>query len=1297
MPTSSNNPDMTLAELRQRLGQCMLLDRARIGRRLQRLDRHRNRVKELGIVHDKIERSLRLLERRRRELPQTSYPEELPISACRAEIQRAIEEHPVVVVAGDTGSGKSTQLPKICLDAGRGIMGKIVCTQPRRVAALSVSQRIAEELGVTWGREVGSKIRFKDHTAPETYIKMVTDGILVAEIQGDPDLLEYDTVIVDEAHERSLNIDFLIGYLRLLRRRRRDLKIVITSATIDTEAFSQAFDQAPVIQVQGRVFPVEVRYWPLEELLENREEYTYIDAVLTAVAQTLQETREGDVLVFLPGENDILETRDRLRERTEGVEILPLFGRLSAADQQRIFRRGAKRRIVLSTNVAETSLTVPGIRYVVDTGMARISRYNPRTHTHRLPIEPVSQSSADQRKGRCGRLEGGICIRLYGEEDYHARPRFTSPELQRANLADVILRMLAHRIGDVRSFPFLDPPGESSIQGGIRQLQELGALDDDQQLTRLGRRMARMPLAPTVARMVLQADQEGVLEEVLVVAAAISVQDPRERPMELKAQADEMHQRFVHPESDFLTLTNIWNAYRGLGGRPTQGQMRRFCRQNFLSFMRMREWRDIHQQIRETLRELGGFKWSRGKGSYDGVHRAVLSGLLSNIALKQERNLYRAARDREVMIFPGSGLFVRKDAKKGSSPEWIVAAEIVETSRLFARTVARIQPEWLEDLGAHLCRYSHKEPYYNAPAARVLVRETVTLHGLAVLQRRVPFNRIDPQAATEIFIRAALVPGVISCPHRFLEKNQQLQNKVETWQTRIREYHGLDVDESAFQFYAARLENVSSIHDLNRAVREQITTNADFLTMSERDLVGSRDTAVNRAWFPDFLQVEGRQLPLTYAYSPGAEEDGLTLALPYKMVEAIDPEVLEWLVPGFLEEKVVHLLRSLPKALRRQLIPIPQQAHEIAAELRPDGGPFMETLEAFIESRYGLRISPGDWGEQPLPNHLKMRVDIQGANRESLVAGRNLAGMADRLERHDTPVEAKAWTQAQGKWEQSELLAWTFGDLPERIEIAAAAGVPLVAFPGIEVGDLGVDLRLFRSRREARDTSRTGVFRLAQIQLEKELAWLEKTLRELDQFFPASRFIGDKNGVRHAALTHLQRHLIAVPDPPALQERAFDTLVERAVSESKGIGPRFLGLFGLVIDLRTTIQHHPHPYPGIEDDLQRLAGVHFLEQTPFARLPHLQRYLKGVVVRADRFGLDPAKDRQRVGQLAPYDQEFRERAGERCSTQRAALLQELRWMLEEFRISLFAQELGTDQPISAKRLDLKLEELRASA
>ncbi len=1295
VPSLPEQVNTVIGELREAAQRCMPLDRMRIERRLLRFNLHKDRLKELGILQEKVARSLQLVERRRKNRPRTSYPEDLPISLRRTEIQRAIVDNQVVVVAGDTGSGKSTQLPKICLDAGRGLRGKIACTQPRRVAALSVSRRIAEELDVTWGREVGSKIRFKDHTAPETYIKMVTDGILLAEIQGDADLWEYDTIIVDEAHERSLNIDFLIGYLRLLCQRRTDLKVIITSATIDTEAFSLAFDNAPIVEVHGRMFPVEVRYWPLEELLEARDDYTYVDAVLKAVEQTLAETREGDLLVFLPSENDILEIGERLRERTEGVEILPLFGRLSAAEQHRLFRRGDQRRIVLSTNVAETSLTVPGIRYVVDTGLARMSRYNPRSHTHRLPIEPVSQSSADQRKGRCGRLEGGICIRLYSEEDFLSRPQFTVPELQRANLADVILQMLAHRIGDIRTFPFLDAPTDQAIHGGIRQLQELGALNQSQRITRLGRRMARMPIAPTVARMVLQANREGVLEDVLVVAAAISIQDPRERPIERKSQADEAHHQFVHPDSDFLTLANIWRAFRALGARPSSGQLRRFCKENFLSFMRMREWQDIYQQLRETLRELGGFKWEHNKGSYEGIHRSVLSGLLSNVAMKLERNLYRAARGREVMIFPGSGLFARGDAKKVKTPGWLVAAEIVETSRLFARTAARIQPEWLEALGSHLCRYSHKEPSYNAHAARVLVRETVTLHGLEILQRRVPYKHIDPEAATEIFIREALVPGAVHTPHRFLERNLALQHKVETWQTRIREHHGLDVEESAFRFYAARLLDVSSVHDLNRIVRAGSRDDPDFLVMNERDLIGSRDTAVNKNSFPDYLEMEGSRLPLTYAYCPGEEEDGLTLALPCKLIEALDPQVLEWLVPGFIEEKIVHYLRKLPKSLRRQLIPIPEKARHTAAAIRPDGRPFLERLAAFVESEYGVRISPRDWDDQPLPNHLRMRVDIKGRDDQTLVAGRDLASMAEQLEQHDTPVELEIWKRATADWEQSELTTWSFGDLPERIEIADVAGLPLLAFPGLDVADRGVDLRLFRNRREAQTASRRGIFRLVQIQLEEELAWLERNLHELDLFQPQSEFIGNNQAVRAAALMHLQQHLIEVPESPVLAVSAFESLVDRALQESTGLGTRFVDQFKVIIQLREEIHRHRHPYPSIEDDLHRLCGASFLIHTPFARLSHLQRYLRGILIRAERFGLDPAKDRQKATQIEPFERELREYSDKSCSAARAEILRELRWMLEEFRVSLFAQELGTDRPISAQRLAHKLEVLRA--
>ena len=673
-------PDDPLTAIRSLLPRCMLQERRKLENQLKKIRRQRSDG-DLARLLDRATESVRLLEQRQR-LPTITYPSELPIVSRKAEILAAIRDHPVVIVAGETGSGKSTQIPKICLEAGRGIEAKIACTQPRRVAALSVSRRIAEELQVSWSQQVGCKIRFRDQTQPQTLIKMMTDGMLLAEIQGDPQLYEYDTLIIDEAHERSLNIDYLLGYLRLLRRRRQDLKLVITSATIDTEAFSKAFDNAPVIQVSGRMYPVEVRHWPLDELLEESGDCTYIDASANAVEQVLAESRDGDLLVFLPTERDIHELRVLLSRRSQiKAEVLPLFGRLTASEQQRVFSQGGRRRVILATNIAETSLTIPGIRYVIDTGLARLSRYNPRTQTQRLPVEPISQSSAEQRKGRCGRLSGGICIRLYDEQDLVSRPVFTPPELQRSNLADVILHMLALGIGQIEEFPFIDPPTPQAIRGGFQLLEELGGLDSNRRLTRLGREMARLPIAPTVSRMILQAQKEEALRELLVIGAAVSIQDPRERPQDKADQADQMHRRFIDPRSDFLTLLRIWEAYHDeLDGKRTQNQLRKFCRSHFLSYTRMREWRDIHEQLRQTLKEIVGFRQNIKPAGYDAIHRSMVPGLLSSIARKKEHNLYSAARAREVMIFPGSGLFQSKSKGRSgvsdSTPDWLMAAEM---------------------------------------------------------------------------------------------------------------------------------------------------------------------------------------------------------------------------------------------------------------------------------------------------------------------------------------------------------------------------------------------------------------------------------------------------------------------------------------------------------------------------------------------------------------------------------------------------------------------------------------------
>src|SRR5215469_6391453 len=766
-----------IEELKTLLPQCMLPDWVRLGRRLARILRDRHHADQrdalLNRLREQVLASIALREERHLKVPQISYPPDLPITSRKDEIVSAIRANQVVVIAGETGSGKTTQIPKMCLEAGLGIEAKIGCTQPRRVAALSISRRIAEELNVAWSREVGCKIRFDDRSSAQTYIKLMTDGILLAETQGDPDLAEYNAIILDEAHERSLNIDFLLGHLKGLLARRKDLKLIVTSATIDTEAFSRHFNGAPIIEVSGRVYPVAVQYQSLDELSEERGEVSYVDAAVGAAERILYETSSGDVLIFMPGERDIREASDQLDGRFAGeAEIIPLFGRLSAGDQQRVFAPSARRKIVIATNIAETSLTIPGIRFVIDAGFARISRYNPRTRVGRLPIEPVSQSSANQRKGRAGRVQEGICIRLYSEEDFNARPPFTQPEIQRANLAEVILRMKAFHLGDIETFPFVQPPTPGAIANGYALLQELGALDEQRALTPLGQNLARLPIDPTLGRMLLQSQKEHATNELLIIAAGLSIQDPRERPMDQKEAAAAAHRKFSDPQSDFLSLLNIWNAVHEEWERlRTQGQRRKFCKQRFLSYVRMREWQDLYSQLHDALEDLGTLKLNESNAAYEAIHRSILAGLIGHVARLEGRNSYKAAGNRLVSMFPGSALYARGELQKkvhrkgdkappkpkSTQPQWIVAGEIVETSQLFARTVAGIDPQWIIDLGAHLCQYRYTEPHWSAKAGRVLALERVLVHGLEVARRHVDYGRIEPAEATQLFIRGALV------------------------------------------------------------------------------------------------------------------------------------------------------------------------------------------------------------------------------------------------------------------------------------------------------------------------------------------------------------------------------------------------------------------------------------------------------------------------------------------------------------------------------------------------------------
>jgi len=1384
------------------------------------------------------------------------FPPELPISARAEEIVEAIQRHPVLILAGETGSGKTTQLPKLCLAAGRGKLGRIACTQPRRVAALSVSRRVAEELRVTWGREVGCKIRFNDQTSAATLIKFLTDGMLLAEVQGDPFLGEYDTVIIDEAHERSLNIDFLIGHLRNLRARRPELKIILTSATIDTALFSAAFDDAPVISVSGRTYPVEVVYSPLDGLgrdyaegdeNEDRsdpaaiqsaraEALHYIDGAVEAVEQILAQSHSGDILVFMPSERDIRETCDLLGQRAQDglsrrsaapnrYDLVPLFGRLSASEQQRVFSPSQARKIVVATNIAETSLTLPGIRFVVDTGLARLSRYSPQTRTRRLPIEPISQSSADQRKGRSGRVAEGLCIRLYSEKDFLERPRFTQPEIQRANLADVILRMLASGLGDIESFPFINRPSTQAIRSGYALLEELGAIEmrsgtekeaespqqgradnggdkcasfggspNKRGLRPLGRELARLPVDPTIGRMILQARREKALREVLVIAAALSIQDPRERPLEKQAQADAAHRRFLHPDSDFLTLLNIWDAYHDEFERLSQSRLRKFCREHFLSYPRMREWRDIHAQLREAIMDgrkdlidarattarqekgasplssaYSGLKTSDAKTigfgtpPYRAIHRAILAGLLGNIAEWQEKDrVYKAQRDRRLALFPGSVLFQRdarknragkSDAaattprqKKGSaSPSrWVIAGEIVETSRLYARTCARLDPQWAVELGAHLIKFSHSEPFWDEAKGRVMVKQRARLHGLELQVRAVSYGRIDPRAATEIFIREGLVNDTITWPFEFLAHNRQVRTEVESLFARTRDSRVLNIDEGLYRFYAAQLlaevagecGSVSAVAELVDLTRECIPANPDFLKLRVEDLYDPEadEAAAHEASFPEKLPLQNSALPLNYAYRPGQTDDGVTLDLSPREVDSLTEAALDWAVPGHLFEKVEFYLRALPKELRRALVPLSDTAKSLAAQvasrdrLTARRETLTAALAAQLNERFGLHLKPEIWGGRALPEHLRVRVRVVDETGRELCASRELAEIREKLAHAQTEAASagskavnQAWRAARAHWEKHDQGEWAFGEaIPSEIKIGEDAGLPLIAYPGLSESRSvsGVSLKLFKTREEAVVATRGGIAALLELGLRHDLGWLARDLRDFRKLGPLTSTLAPLAALEEDAAQMLRRWACDSARCPWREAREgqlddlggesgvagelraadFTVALAKAKADLRGIVPKLCDLLGDVLSFRQELLVHPTPYAGLAEELTRLLPPDFMRRVSWPQLQHFPRYLRARRLRAERWKKNPQKDADRARQFAPYERALRELESEepnKPAHHSSELLEKLRWLVEEFRVSLFAQELGTAEPVSEKKLHALLAALRS--
>lgn len=1302
------------------------------------------------------------------------FPPELPISSRAEEIVAAIQANQVVILAGETGSGKTTQIPKMCLAAGRGAQGRIACTQPRRVAALSISRRVAEELGVNWGREVGCKIRFNDQTSDATVIKFLTDGMLLAEVQSDPMLRGYDTIIIDEAHERSLNIDFLLGHLRLLRHQRPELKIIITSATIDTEAFSKAFDDAPIVQVSGRMFPVEVIYAPLDELGSDAspdddanakaEALHYVDGAVESVERIVRESDAGDLLVFMPSERDIREACDLLEgRRLKNCELVPLFGRLSNAEQQRVFSPTQRRKIVVATNIAETSLTIPGIRFVIDTGLARVSRYAQQSRTRRLPIEEIAQSSADQRKGRSGRVAEGVCIRLYSEKDFNERPRFAQPEIQRANLADVILRMKAFGLGDIERFPFINMPAAKAIRAGYALLEELGAIEGQKSdvgrqktegvpvttsdlrpltsvLTPLGRELARLPVDPTVGRMILQARSEKCLREVIVIAAGLSIQDPRERPLEAREKADAAHRKFSHPDSDFLALLNIWDAFHDEFETMSQGKMRRFCRDHFLSYTRMREWRDIHSQLMDVLEERDGFKLTSafhglkpeqitpdkeafGAPPYRAIHRSILAGLLGNIATRDDENGgYKATHDRRVTVFPGSVLFAKDESKRKQygdaaqraahkdgakppkTPRWIMAAEIMETSRLYARTCARLDPLWVLDLAEHLVKISHSEPFWNVDGGRVLVKQKTRLYGLELETRSVGFGKIDPVQATEIFIREALVNDTITWPFDFLAHNREVRAKIENLLTRARDSSYMNLDEGVYRFYAARLKPeegaaVSAVAELVDLVRDRKGAEPRFLMMEPDDLRDPEELHHDAEAFPEALPLDNRALPIAYAYKPGQADDGVSIEVSVREANQLTAATLDWAVPGHLQAKVEHYLRAMPKELRRAFMPLADTAKSVAVQIaqrdRLTGRreSLIEALAAQLAERFQIRIDPALWREKPLPDHLRVRVRVLDDDGTEICASREPVEIQSALATRQREVSAnvaredpQAWRAARSRWEKAPTTSWAFGEVPERVPVGEQAGVPVNAFPGLKAEGEGVALRLFRQPEEAAKSTQVGLEELIELQLRYELAWMQKDLKALRELGALTATLAPLDEMIEQAYGSVRRWICTRSVAP-LSSAAFEAALNRAKADLRGLVPRLVDLLKEILALRQALLVHPHPYRGQGPELAALLAPNFLATTPFEQLTHFPRYLKAMRLRADRWRQNPAKDEERAKQLAPHlkaASELRARPGG----------EELYWLVQEFRVSLYAQELGTAEAVSAVKLDRVLADVK---
>jgi ATP-dependent helicase HrpA len=1332
MNNSSNH------QFHQQLQTCMLADRHALRNKwrdaadFQKIKDEKSTLKAqrlLGEIAQKVHQSQQKYAARLSNLPKPEYPLELPVSSRRDEIAEAIKKHQVVIVCGETGSGKTTQLPKICLELGRGVSGLIGHTQPRRIAARSVASRIAQELNSPLGQVVGYKVRFNDKITDSSYVKLMTDGILLAETQGDKFLNAYDTIIIDEAHERSLNIDFLLGYLKQLLPKRPDLKVIVTSATIDAERFSSHFNGAPVFEVSGRTFPVEIRYRPLGKAgfrakesaeaenvqfdldddtifgiarkaktearwLEEDDEEEAIEEAIMDAADDLLRQGDGDILVFLPGEREIRDVADHLRKyqgrslKLKHIEVLPLFARLSIEDQQKIFKSHSVRRIVLATNVAETSLTVPGIKYVIDAGLARVNRYSPRAKVEQLQIEKISQAAAKQRAGRCGRVSNGICVRLYSEEDFNGRPEFTEPEILRSSLAAVILRMAALRLGDVTEFPFIEAPSSRLIADGYLLLQELGAVDDKRNITEIGMQLAKLPLDPRVGRMILAAKRESCLKEILTIASVLSIQDPRERPMDKREAADNAHSKFASESSDFMSYLKIWDWFDGaLKNKKSNKDLLSQCHANFLSFLRLKEWRELHAQLLDIVDEMD-FKLNEKEANYEQIHKSLLAGLLGNIGFKDgESESYAGARGIRFHIAPGSCL-------KKTRPKWVIAAELVDTTKLYARCVAKIEPDWIEPLARGLTQSAYSDPRWDRKMGMVNAWERVSLYGLTIIpKRRVNYGSINIQESREIFIREALANGDFDTKSAFFVANERLISEVEELEHKARRQDVLVDEHQLFAFYESKIPaDIVNAASFEKWRGEAEKLNPKLLYLTRDDLMRHGADAVTTVQFPEKMTLGGVDILLKYRFEPSHILDGVTATVPLALLNQLDPTPTEWLVPGMLREKLTYLVKALPKTFRRVCVPVPEFVTGFLEHASSkQNTPILEALASYIQNKTSLKISKEDWQEST-PAHLLMNFSIVDDAGRELGMGRDwyalkkLLGSAAQLTFRNTSPDI----------EKTGLKQWDFGDLPQTLSFERD-GLKVIGYPALEDNGDSVAVKLFDTEQEAFVNLRKGVCRLMRFELKEQIKQLEKGLPNFNQYALTLRNVMSPDELREDMISAIaSRAFIAEDDLPRTNAE-FMTLKVRARTRLPAVTQALVKQASLISAEYQLLVTQRSKMPAtanrlkkdIEQQVQLLVYKNCFSQTPWEYLQHVPRYLKALNLRIQKQPANPDRDGKNAASIGIVWQKWQDKVAALHSAHKPipADLADFRWLIEELRVSLFAQELRTPFPVSIKRLE----------